>query len=88
MKIKIHEQNLTKLSHRLGAKPEDCAAWVEELILDIEESCEDSMSETLGENFSDEQVKNLASNLIEHFRMEDEVDVLSLYPLIYNLVTV
>lgn len=88
MKIKIHETSLTQLAKKLRTSPEECAAWVEEIISDLEDDSSDHPEYRLGENFPLEQVKIISGNLIEHFELEGEVCHISVSSLVYNLVTV
>lgn len=68
--------------------PEDCAAWIEELLSEIrgEDFNEESgLFEKLGDNLYPEQVSLLSQQLIEHYSKEEVVKRNQINGLIYNL---
>lgn len=68
--------------------PEDCAAWISELLTEMRESDfeeETEMFNKLGDNLYPEQVSLLSQQLIEHYSKEEVVKRNQIIGLIYNL---
>ena len=75
MKIKVHNKSLTNLASLMCVDREDCAAWVEELLMEIRE-IDKPDGHTLGEELSEEELTELTQEVMGHYDRESEI----LYP--------
>lgn len=86
--MRTHEKNMTELARLMSTDVEDCAAWVEEFVM--EETGEDELlfvHHSLGDCLYPEQVESISQSLIEHFHKENEVELSKVKGLVYFLKT-
>ena len=85
MKIKTHSKPLTTLADLMNTDRDDCAAWIEEYLLE-ECSGEDLLffsGNTLTDELTEEQLSNLTYFVMGHFNRESTI----FYPGIKKLIS-
>jgi len=86
MTIKEHCKSLTVLSEMMNTDREDCAAWVEEFLIEIRGDDEDKpLFDKLGDNMSEEQLLELTTEVIGHYSKENRGLEQKVKGLLYNL---